>query len=198
MNRYVKEKINMISPNKIQFFRKENNYIIEKLAEELNMESRTYFNKAKGKTEFTATEIWMLTMILNCSLDDLIKDVDEMNDLEKAKFDKVLSLENNKEFNYDADMKVVDSLGYSIEDLNILKSKDKDFKFNIVSGKKIKQYMTLNNNTTDEVSMYLGKQRRAFFNKVKGDTEFTATEIWILTKIFGCKFKDLIKDLNID
>ena len=58
--------------------------------------------------------------------------------------------------------------------------------------------MTLNNNTTDEVSMYLGKQRRAFFNKVKGDTEFTATEIWILTKIFGCKFKDLIKDLNID
>ena len=135
MNRYVKEKINMISPNKIQFFRKENNYIIEKLAEELNMESRTYFNKAKGKTEFTATEIWMLTMILNCSLDDLIKDVDEMNDLEKAKFDKVLSLENNKEFNYYADMKVVDSLGYSIEYLNILKSKDKDFKFNIVSGK---------------------------------------------------------------
>lgn len=195
MNRYIKEKINMISSDKIHFFRKQNNYIIEKLAEELNMESRTYFNKAKGKTEFTATEIWMLTVLLNCSLDDLIKETDEMNDLEKSKFDKVLSLENGKEFNSEEDIKIIDSLEYSLEDLKIMKSKDKNFKFNIMSGKKIKHYMNLNNITTDEISMYLGKQRRAFFNKIKGDTEFTATEVWILTKIFGCKFEDLTKDL---
>ena len=195
MNKYVKEKINLISSDKIQFFRKQNNFIIEKLAEELNMESRTYFNKAKGKTEFTATEIWMLTKLLNCTLDDLIKEVDEMNELEKSKFDKVLSLENNNEASNDEKVDIVDSLEYSYEDLRIIKSKEKDFKFNIMSGAKIKSYMSLNNITTDEIALYLGKQRRAFFNKVKGDTEFTATEAWILTKVFRCKFEDLMKDL---
>lgn len=196
MNKSVKEKINMISSDKIQFFRKQKGIIIEKLAEELNMESRTYFNKAKGKTEFTATEAWMLINILNTSLDDLVKDESEMNDAEKAKFEEVYSRESVEVRDGENTDVIVDYMEYSLEEIENMNQDSKEFKFNIMSGKKIKYYMQINGITTDEVSGYLGKQRRAFFNKVKGETEFTATETWILTKLFGCTLNDLIKDFK--
>ena len=196
MNKSVKEKINMISSDKIQFFRKQKGIIIEKLAEELNMESRTYFNKAKGKTEFTATEAWMLINILNTSLDDLVKNEAEMNDAEKAKFEEVYSRESVEVKDNENTDAIVDPMEYSLEEIENMNKDSKEFKFNIMSGKKIKYYMQINGITTDEVSGYLGKQRRAFFNKVKGETEFTATETWILTKLFGCTLNDLIKDFK--
>lgn len=196
MNKSVKEKINMISSDKIQFFRKQKGIIIEKLADELNMENRTYFNKAKGKTEFTATEAWMLINILNISLDDLIKSESEMNESEKAKFEEVYSRESVEIKNDENTDAIVDTIDYSIEEIQNMKENSKEFKFNIMSGKKIKHYMHINGLTTDEISAYLGKQRRAFFNKVKGETEFTATETWILTKLFGCTLNDLIKDFK--
>lgn len=196
MNKHVKEKINMISSDKIKFFRKQKGIIIEKLAKELNMESRTYFNKAKGKTEFTATEAWMLINILNTSLDDLIKDESEMNEAEKTKFEEVYSRENVEGKDNENVNNIVDPIEYSFEEIQNMKQNSKEFKFNIMSGKKIKHYMHINGITTDEISGYLGKQRRAFFNKVKGQTEFTATETWILTKLFGCTLNDLIKDFK--
>lgn len=196
MNKSEKEKINMLSSDKIQFFRKQKGIIIEKLAEKLNVESRTYFNKAKGKTEFTATEAWMLINILDVSLDDLIKNESEMNESEKSKFEEVYSRESVGVEGDDGAHNIVDPLEYSLEEIQNIKKNSKEFKFNIMSGKKIKHYMHINGITTDEIAGYIGKRGRAFFNKVKGETEFTATEAWILTKLFGCTFNDLIKDFK--
>lgn len=201
MKKSEKEKINIISETKIKFFRREKGIISEVLAEKIGMGSRTYFNKAKGKTEFTATETWMLTNMLSCSLDDLIKDECEMNDSEKVKFKEILSKESlpvdlgNDMCEYD-DIDIYEPLGYTWEELKKLVRDSKDFKFNIISGKKIKHFMNINKITVDEISYELGKQRRTIFNKIKGETEFTATELWILTKLFGCTVDDLIKDIE--
>lgn len=69
-------------------------------------------------------------------------------------------------------------------------------KFNIASGDKIKHFMEVYGYTAEKLSAKLGKEKRTYFNKIKGDTEFTMTEAWIMMKLFDCSLDDLIKDYS--
>lgn len=184
-----KMKFNFISGNKINHFMSINGYKNDKIGPEIGKGKRTFYNKKKGDTEFTANEIFILTKLFGCTLDDLIKEPYEMTGFEKIKYSNVLKkeqyavkyipLETNEELIY-------------TEEIN----KSKKDKFNIISGKKIKYLLALNEYTVDKIALEFEKDDRSYFNKKNGSTEFTANEIFILTKIFGCTLDDLIKDVK--
>lgn len=191
--RNKKDKFNVIMPAKIKYFRESNGYTNELTAEELGIQTRAFFYKAKGETDFSASEIWILTKLFNCSLDDLIKEEADMTDSEKEKYREVL------------EEKYINEDSVTIKEINALEkeSKNNDMpddettskkgKFNIISGRKIKDLIESNLIKIEKVAEDIGKDKRTYFNKIKGRTEFTATEIWILTKKFDCSLDDLIK-----
>lgn len=85
-----KEKFNIASGDKIKHFMDLHGYTAEKLSAKLDKEKRTYFYKIKGGTEFTMTEAWIMTKLFDCTLDDLVKDLNEMTEYEKMKFREIL------------------------------------------------------------------------------------------------------------
>lgn len=181
-----KDKFNIISGEKIKHFRDINGLTSEKIAMELGKQKRTYFYKIKGDTEFTASEIWLLTKLFNCTLDDLVKDTKDMSEFEKNKYNKVCNRDSgstNRTLSYN--LKNGEYIGVQ---------SSKEGKFNIISGEKIKYFMNINGFTAEKIADELEKEKRTYFYKSKGDTEFTASEIWILTKLFGCTLDDLIKE----
>lgn len=90
-----KEKFNIASGEKIKHFMDICGYTAEKLSAKLGKEKRTYFYKIKGGTEFTMSEAWIMTKLFDCTLDDLMKDADEMSEFEKIKVKEIL--EANKD-----------------------------------------------------------------------------------------------------
>lgn len=90
------EKFNMSSGEKIKHFMDIHGYTAEKLSSKLDKEKRTYFYKIKNETDFTMTEAWIMTKIFNCTLDDLVKDFDEMNEYEKSKYNEIINGDNTE------------------------------------------------------------------------------------------------------
>lgn len=183
-----KDKFNIISGEKIKHFMDVNKYTAEKIAMELGKQKRTYFYKVKGDTEFTANEVWILTKLFDCTLDDLVKDINDMSEYEKSRYKKIYNrstvVKNRK------DLVVSDFR----DTLSSEPSVTKEGKFNIISGDKIKYFMSINGFTVEKIAEALGKEERTYFYKSKGETGFTASEIWILTKLFGCTLDDLVKE----
>lgn len=66
-------------------------------------------------------------------------------------------------------------------------------KANLISGLKIKEYVSAHGLTAEDIGKKLNINKRTYFYKVSGDTEFTATEFVLLLNLFGCEAKDLIK-----
>lgn len=184
-----KDKFNIISGDKIKHFMDINGFTAEKIAEELGKQKRTYFYKIKGDTEFTANEVWILTKLFDCTLDDLVKDTNNMTKFEKLRYEEV----SNKEITTGEAKRVLahNSKAPNSSDVTI----SKEGKFNIISGDKIKYFMDINGFTAEKIAEELGKEKRTYFYKAKGDTEFTASEIWVLTKLFDCTLDDLIKEI---
>lgn len=183
-----KDKFNIISEDKIKKYTEKSKYTIDDITELLEKDKRTFFYKRKGDTEFTATEIWILTKIFNCKLENLIKKKNEMSDTEKLRYDNICESEKIK-YEPITLQKFKSSNALSV-------SVSKKIKFNIISGDKIKHFMAINGYTSDKIAEELKKEKRTYFYKVKGETEFTATEIWILTKLLHCNLEDLLKDEN--
>lgn len=184
-----KDKFNIISGDKIKHFMDINKYTAEKIAQELGKQKRTYFYKIKGDTEFTANEAWILTKLFDCELDDLVKDTNDMSKFEKCRYEEVSK----------RDTVVGEGKNASVYNLKATNDSEvsisKEGKFNIISGDKIKYFMDINGFTAEKIAEELGKEKRTYFYKSKGETEFTASEIWILTKLFGCTLDDLIKEV---
>lgn len=183
-----KDKFNIISGDKIKHFMDINKYTAERIAEELGKQKRTYFYKIKGETEFTANEAWILTKLFDCTLDDLIKDVSCMSKFEKHKYEDV----SNRDISMGEGRSKIMSSSKAPNSLE--GSISKEGKFNIISGNKIKYFMDIKGFTAEKIAEELGKEKRTYFYKAKGDTEFTASEVWILTKLFDCTLDDLIKE----
>lgn len=184
-----KDKFNIISGDKIKHFMDINKYTAERIAKELGKQKRTYFYKIKGDTEFTANEAWILTKLFDCTLDDLVKDTKDMSKFEKSRYQEVSS----------RDITVGEAKDATVHNLKTISDSEvpisKEGKFNIISGDKIKYFMDINGFTAEKIAEELGKEKRTYFYKSKGETEFTASEIWILTKLFGCTLDDLIKEV---
>lgn len=183
-----RDKFNIISGDKIKHFMDINKYTAEKIAMELGKQKRTYFYKVKGDTEFTANEVWILTKLFDCTLDDLIKDVNDMSESEKCRYEKMSNRDTVTKEN--KDLMVSNFKNTMCSELPVTK----EGKFNVISGEKIKYFMSINGFTVEKIAEALGKEERTYFYKSKGETGFTASEIWILTKLFGCTLDDLIKE----
>lgn len=190
-DKIIKDKFNIISEEKINQYMSVNEYTADMVSEALDKHTRTYYYKKNGKTEFTASEIWILTKIFDCEIDDLTKRANEMTDSEKLRCSQIFDCKLEPKEKH---IPLYSETTKKSKNLNV--SVSSKSKFNIISGDKIKYFMDINGYTSDKIAEILNKERRTFFYKKKGDTEFTATEIWILMQLFDCELEDLLKDEN--
>lgn len=62
----------MIDKNKVTYYRKVNNLTHDELSEKMGMCSMTLYRKL-NKNNWLFNEVWQLTQILDCEMNDLLK-----------------------------------------------------------------------------------------------------------------------------
>lgn len=72
----------LISSKKIKYFAKDRRLKMKELAILLNIKERALFNKLNYTSTFSDTEVAVLTSVLRCTRDDLLKDYDELSEIE--------------------------------------------------------------------------------------------------------------------
>ena len=79
MNNSKKNKICLISAEKIRFFCKDQRITMKMLAETLGIKERALFNKLKYESCFSDTEVLILTSIFRCDREDISKSYSELS-----------------------------------------------------------------------------------------------------------------------